>query len=183
MEWLLWIDIETTGLEPDTNKILQIACVLSTHNLDIVHILPEITLSCDISTLQHMGPWCMDTHTKSGLFKAVLNSSFSLTEAEKTLLYHLNHYIALQDKVYIAGNSVHFDKKFIDKHMPQLSRRLSHQILDVSSIGIACKHFNNKVFQARPTKAHNHTAKADILESIHEYKYYVDSFLKIKDNV
>jgi oligoribonuclease len=178
MDWLLWIDLETTGLDAGTDRILQVACVLSNFDVSVCYPLPQITLNCDKFTLDQMNEWCTKQHTSSGLVEEVMDSTITVEEAEGQICLHLNNYLRVQDKLYLAGNSVHFDKGFIEKWMPKLAGRLSHRIVDVSSIDLICKHLNSRAFQFKPVKMYNHTAAADIHESIKEYQYFLSTFLR-----
>lgn len=173
MEWLLWIDIETTGLCPSKDKILQIACVLTTFDLSINHTFPELTLSCDNAILISMDPWCLKTHDESGLLDKVVISDIDIQAAENNIISIINQHIGLKDKLYIAGNSVHFDKHFIDHHMPQLANRLSHKIVDVSSFELVYRNLFKNIHDNSPKKQYTHTALNDILESIEEYRHYI----------
>jgi oligoribonuclease len=170
--WLLWTDIETTGLDHDADKILQIASVLTNIDLSVRFVFPETTIYHDDETLSKMDTWCKETHTRSGLVMKVRHSQTSLKDAEDTLLHFLNHHIAVNDVVYIAGNSVHFDKRFIDRHMPRLSARLRYRILDVSSLSLVFDNLFPYFKSLKPEKRYCHTAEADILESIDEYDFY-----------
>jgi oligoribonuclease len=173
MEWLLWVDIETTGLDPEKDAILQIACILTDFHLTIQHTFGQRTLHQSDLNFDNWNPWCVEQHTKSKLIDDMKMSQTTLTEAEISILCWLNSYVAVKDILYVAGNSVHFDKRFIDKHMPMLSKRLSHRIVDVTSFALVCKQTSPEVYDKRPQKAHNHTALEDVLESIAEYRYYL----------
>lgn len=174
MIWLLWTDIETTGLDEKKDEILQIACVLTDMSLSIEHVFPETNLSCSKKVLDNMDTWCKEHHGKSGLTQKVENSQISLGDAENSIVGFVNHHASVNDVIYIAGNSVHFDKRFIDKYMPKLSKRLSYKILDVSSIALMFDNLVSGLKSRKPTKLYLHTAQADILESIEEYKFYVN---------
>jgi oligoribonuclease len=171
MEWLLWIDIETSGLDVDHHNILQIACILTDFHLTIQHVFGQITIK---QPLDKWDPWCIEQHTASGLMSDVQNSTTTLADAERSIIGWLNSFLAVKDTVYIAGNSVHFDKRFIDKYMPMLASRLSYKIVDVTSLGIVCKHIDRAWYDKRPEKRYSHTALADIIESTKEYKHYLD---------
>ena len=173
MEWLLWVDIETTGLDADKDQILQIACILTDFHLTIQHTFGQLTIHQPEYNLENWNPWCVEQHTKSNLVDEVRMSKTTLAETEKSILGWLNSYLAVKDTIYIAGNSVHFDKQFLYKHMPMLSKRLSHRIMDVTSFALVCKHTSPEVYMNRPHKSYSHTALQDILESIAEYRYYL----------
>lgn len=179
MEWLLWLDIETTGIDIDSCKILQIACVLTNMTLDVEHIFGEITIKYNQDDLQNMDEWCLKTHTESGLLDKVKTSTFNIDDTEKCILLWLNNHVSSKDVIYLAGNSVHFDKNFINKYMTNLSSRLNYRIIDVSSVSLLCKNLNNSIYLNKPKKQLNHTALSDILESLEEMRYYTREFLQL----
>jgi oligoribonuclease len=172
MEYLLFLDIETTGINPQTDSILQVAAILTNPKADVEYFTKDFTIQCSESALQNMNEWCQQQHNSSGLCNLVRSSQISLAEAEGEIINELNYHLGMQDTLYLAGNSVHFDKNFIGVHMPKLSARLSHRIIDVSSIALFYKHRAPSTYQNRPKKFQNHLALADIRESIDEYKYY-----------
>lgn len=178
MDWLLWVDIETTGLDPNEDKILQLACVLTNCQDEKIHYKQEFTFYHDEGTLLKMSEWCKEQHFKSGLVYDVLQSSWTIEDVERKIILILNQHLTIRDTVYLAGNSVHFDKSFISRLMPLLAKRCSHRIVDVSSLAIICKHLAPNLYENRPDKSHEHTAMADIMESIAEYTYYKATFLK-----
>ena len=176
-DWLVWIDIETTGLDPQTCKIIQISCMLSDFNVSTLLKFPEINIFCEDDFLSLMDDWCKQTHTESGLIDKVKNSDITMQAAEEKILRFIDTYTRNEHNLYIAGNSVHFDKKFIDHWMPNLSKRLNYRIVDVTSIALLCKILNKGIYDTRPEKKYLHTSEADILESIEEYRYYKTFFL------
>jgi oligoribonuclease len=178
MEWLLWLDLETTGLDVISCKILQCASVLTDFRLDIRQVNNECTIWCDDATLDKMDDWCKEHHTKSGLIDEVKKSKLTVQDIESDILFCLNYQVALRDTIYLAGNSVHFHKRFIEKFMPTLNFRLSHMVLDVSSLAIVCRQLNPNVYSDKPPKTYNHTSMSDILETIDEYAFYVQKYFR-----
>lgn len=183
MDWLLWVDIETSGLNVENDYILQLACILTNFKDTVIHYKQEFTFGHDKFILDNMSEWCQKQHAESGLIERVLESTLQLQEAEKQILMNMNLHLTIRDKLYLAGNSVHFDKKFIDKHMPVLSSRLSHRIIDVSTVAILCKNLAPEIYEFRPTKMHCHTAMQDILESMNEYRYYRTCFINCSQSM
>lgn len=170
MEWLLWIDIETTGLDIKSSSILQVACILTDMNALIRYELPEYTLYCSEDALHKMNEWCTTTHTHSGLLDKCRKSTITIKDVENKIILLLNEHVALTHKVYIAGNSVHFDKSFIKRDMSSLYARLHHRNMDVSSLNLYQKARGGKLPNVKTFK---HTALSDINESIDEYIYYL----------
>lgn len=173
MEWLLWLDLETSGLDSDTSDILQVAFALTNFDLSITHGFHEYTIYQDKSIIDNMDPWCRDQHMKSGLLDHVFKSEHSIIDAENAILRLLNSEKAVKDTVYIAGNSVHFDKKFVDRYMKRLSKMLSYRIVDVSTLSIIFKNTQSDIYLNKPHKRFLHTALSDIEESVNEYSYYL----------
>lgn len=175
-EWLLWVDIETDGLDPNTNKILQIACILTDFRLETKHYLQEYTINYDEHEL-NLDDWCKQQHSDSGLLQKVYSNSSKilLKDVEKSIINFLNMHMSLKDIVYLAGNSVYFDKSFINKYMLELSKRINRRIVDVSTISILCKNMYNIIYKNKPIKTNKHTALSDIEESIDEMKHYINS--------
>lgn len=172
MKWLLWIDIETTGLLPTQDKILQIALVLSSFDLKKKYILGEYTIHYDLSSLQ-LNEWCQLQHTDSKLLDIVKTSKLSLQDSEQMILSKIYKHVNIHDDVlYLAGNSVHFDKSFIQHHMPNLHCLLHYRIFDISSIKLFYTLKHKKEYNL---KKNSHTALSDILESIDEYSFYLEN--------
>lgn len=178
MNWLLWIDLETTGLDVQSCHILQIACILTDFNTSIFHSLPEINIKTNEQILKDMDSWCQNQHNNSGLIEKVKKSETTILDAENQIIKFLENHTKNEDTIYIAGNSVHFDKKFIDYHLSTLSKKLDYRIIDVSSIALICKNLNQEVYNQRPIKRYLHTAESDLLESIMEYRYYKEYFVR-----
>lgn len=171
MDYLLWVDLETTGLKPLNHSIIQIAVVLTNMDASVCHFEKEYTLNLKKSS--SISEWSKEFHSNSGLLDQCYLSTKDTREAEQDILQLINNKLAIRDKLYIAGNSVHFDKSFIDEYMSVLSKRLSYRILDVTSLSFFIQTGNNKYYKNRPIKQYNHTAMNDILESIIEYRYYL----------
>lgn len=182
-EYLLWIDIETTGLNPQHNEIIEIAYVLTDFSVKEIYEENEYVLKPIISyenVLLQMDNWCKTQHSNSGLLTKVKTALHSVYEIEYYIIDIINKYKTDNSIIYLAGNSVHFDKMFINHYMKNLSKCISHRILDVSSFSIICKNLNYKVYDKRPLKKYKHTALSDIWESINEYIYYLENFIKLQ---
>jgi len=173
MNKFFFLDLETTGLDAATCHILEVAAVITDHKLNI---LEEYTtpIWAPPSTLQAMDDWCKTTHKNSGLLVDVAETSVTLAEAELTLQKLKRKHFPVE-KPAISGSSVHFDKRFIDQHMPTFSKELSHRIIDVSSFMGALSNYHNFIIESKREKP-VHRAFPDIIDSIGYLKGYLERF-------
>lgn len=165
---LLWVDLEMTGLEPKTDRILEVAAIVTDWNFTelasfetVVHQPPKV--------LEGMDEWCKTQHGASGLTERVQESEVSETDAEDLLLDIIEHIYKDDEKVILAGNSIHQDRRFIRKYWPRLEERLHYRMLDVSAWKIV---FEGK-YRKRFAKPEEHRALGDIRGSIQELQYYL----------
>ena len=176
---LIWIDLETTGLDCDnqmkgvqTHKILEIGMNITDSNFNIIDNGLEIIVHHDQKELEGlMAPFVKEMHEKNGLLEKVQKSSISLKEAEKMMLDYVNSFNIEEKSSPICGNNVGFDKNFIDAQMPDFAKFLHYRKIDVSS-------FKEFAFRQFPEvkdliiKKGSHRALGDIVESIEELKKY-----------
>nr|XP_023964802.2 oligoribonuclease, mitochondrial [Chrysemys picta bellii] len=161
---MVWVDLEMTGLDIEKDQIIEMACLITDPDLNI---LAEVGLVMDASFLQ------------SGLTKAVKESTISLQQAE----YEFLSFVRQQTPpglCPLAGNSVHADKKFLDKYMPQFMRHVHYRIIDVSTVKELCRRWYPEEFEFAPKKVASHRALDDIRESIKELQFYRNSIFKRK---
>nr|XP_009668389.1 PREDICTED: oligoribonuclease, mitochondrial [Struthio camelus australis] len=140
---------------------------------------PNLIINQPDELLDGMSEWCKEHHGKSGLTKAVKESKISLQQAE----YEFLSFVRQQTPpglCPLAGNSVHADKKFLDKYMPQFMRHLHYRIIDVSTVKELCRRWYPEEYEFAPKKAASHRALDDIRESIKELQFYRDSIFKRK---
>lgn len=175
-DWYIWIDLETTGVDPVNDQILEITVIITDYNLNILAEYGTRILHVEENVLDNMSDWCKEQHSKSGLLKSVLESPFKLKDVSKEILIFISKIVP--EKVgIIAGNSIHFDKEFLRYHMPKVFDWLSYKLLDVSSIKTCVKNWNQDI--PKFEKENNHRSLDDIRESIAELKYYKNNiFLK-----
>lgn len=171
MKYLFWIDMEMSGLNPETDRILEVALVVTNLQMETLETY-ETAVFQDASVLAGMDEWNTTHHTASGLVEKVKVGKPEKT-VEQELLAVFQKY-APNGKAVLAGNSIGQDRKFIDLWMPQLAQALHYRMLDVSSFKILFE----SVYQKKFEKAKNHRAIDDILESIGELKYY-QGFIKV----
>ncbi|CAH1173505.1 unnamed protein product [Phaedon cochleariae] len=178
MNRIVWIDMEMTGLNVDQDKIMEIACLVTDSNLNIIAEGPEIIINQPKSILDSMDEWCIKQHGKTGLTEACLKSSISLKEAESSVLDFLCKHVE-EKQCPLAGNSIYMDRLFLLKHMPKLHDFIHYRIIDVSTIKEICRRWNSRIFHAVPKKEYSHRALQDIKESVEELRYYRDNFFKL----
>ncbi len=163
------MDLEMTGLEPETDTILEIATLVTDSDLKILAEGPVITIKMPLLRLQNMDDWNREHHTKSGLWQRALTSPHSLEDAEDMTLRFLRDWTD-RNKSPLCGNSITQDRRFLYKYMPKVSEQLHYRNIDVSSI----KELYHRWYPKKPNfqKAKTHRAMDDILESIEEMRYY-----------
>jgi len=167
---MVWIDMEMTGLDFETEAIMELACVITDQDLNIVAETEDMILKVDDEKLDNMVEWCQYHHGQSGLKEACRKSDLSVADAEEKLLTFLRRRVP-KGACPLAGNSVHADKKFLIKHMPRVNEHLHYRIIDVTSLSMLVKRWFPKEHDATPRKINTHRAKGDIVESIDQLKY------------
>ncbi|XP_014204095.1 uncharacterized protein LOC106636263 isoform X2 [Copidosoma floridanum] len=168
---IVWVDMEMTGLDPETHKILEVACFITDENLKIISEEFHKVLHQPESELQKMDQWCQKVHTKSGLVKKVEESKITEKQVDEELLFFMMKYIP-KGKCPMAGNSVYMDRLFLRKFMPSANDYMHYRIIDVSSIKEVVKRWKPEVYEQAPKKLGSHEAVEDIKLSIAELDYY-----------
>ncbi len=168
-KYLIWLDMEMSGLNPDTDAILEVAVVVTDNELKIIDQLESIAINQPDSVLSNMDSWNTAAHTKSGLVERVKASQISVDVAQDMILHFLKKYLK-KNTSPLCGNTVYQDRKFIIKYMPKLEDFLHYRLIDVSTIKELAKRWYSDmpVFE----KHNKHEALADIIESIEELKHY-----------
>ena len=172
---LVWVDCEMTGLDPERETIMSIACFITDAQLKLQDEQGwETIIHHDKSTLDKMDEWCTKTHGASGLTAACIASTTTNDRAAEGLLEYIKKYVPEGRRGLLAGNSVHCDRNFLSKPpYNRITDYLSYRILDVSSLKEAARRWApEEVLQGVPSKKLLHQAREDILESIEEAKYY-----------
>lgn len=176
---LVWIDLEMTGLEPEQDKIIEIATIVTDANLTILAEGPVFAVQQDKALLDGMDEWNTKQHGKSGLTQRVLESTISEQEAEKQTIAFLSQYVD-KGKSPMCGNSVHQDRRFLCNYMPALADFFHYRNLDVSTLKELVKRWNPKLISGIQ-KESEHLALADIKDSIDELKYYRQHFIQLPE--
>jgi oligoribonuclease len=174
---LLWVDMEMSGLNPDTDKVLEVAIVVTDSNLNTVAEAPVLVVHQSDAVLDAMDSWNKSTHAKSGLIERVKASTLNESEVEDRLIAFLQQYVPAAVSP-MCGNSVHQDRRFMVRHLPKLEAFFHYRNLDVSTLKELMKRWKPEL-AAGLTKHGKHEALADIYESIDELKYYREHFLKL----
>ena len=167
---LIWIDLEMTGLDPDTDSILEIATLVTDSDLNIVAEGPEFAIAHSLSRLEAMDEWNRSTHAKTGLWQRVLDSRVGLAEAEAETIRFLEAWVP-KGKSPICGNSICQDRRFLVRCMPQLEDHFHYRNLDVSTLKELVRRWNPALLDGFK-KEGTHTALSDIRESVAELRYY-----------
>ncbi|KIN01831.1 hypothetical protein OIDMADRAFT_196429 [Oidiodendron maius Zn] len=180
---LVWIDCEMTGLDVDSDVIIEIFCIITDGDLEI---LDEegwgVVIHQTKETMDKMDEWCTRTHGENGLTTAVLASKVTAEQAAAELLEYIKKFVPEPRRGLLAGNSVHADKAFLRKEpYKKVHDHLSYRILDVSSLKEASKRWSSKdILNGVPKKRAVHKAKDDIYESIAEARYYKEVIFRGK---
>ena len=174
---LIWIDLEMSGLNPDTDKVLEVAIVVTDSQLATVAEAPVLVLHQTDAVLAAMDSWNKSTHGKSGLLERVRASPLDEGAVEARMVEFLGEHVAPGTSP-MCGNSVHQDRRFLARYMPRLEAYFHYRNLDVSTLKELARRWKPEVL-AGLVKHGKHEALADIYESIDELRYYREHFLKV----
>jgi oligoribonuclease len=175
-ENLIWIDLEMTGLDPERDRIIEIATVVTDKELTVLAEGPVLAVHQPDDVLAAMDEWNTRQHASSGLTERVRASTTSAVEAEQVTLEFLRQYVD-QGVSPICGNSICQDRRFLVKHMPELAAFFHYRNLDVSTLKILAKLWHPEI-GARFEKKSVHLALADIHDSIRELRFYREYLFK-----
>src|SRR5450830_1091008 len=173
---LIWVDMEMTGLNPDSDRIIEVAVVVTDPQLNILAEGPVFAIHQADEILDGMDAWNKGTHGRSGLIERVKASTVNEEEASAALIAFLKPFVPV-GKSPMCGNSICQDRRFMARGMPKLEAFFHYRNLDVSTLKELCRRWKPEL--ASGFKKHQkHTALADIIESIEELKYYREHFIK-----
>jgi oligoribonuclease len=170
-EYLVWIDCEMTGLNPETECLVEIAAVITDFDLNVLDEGIDLVIKPREGTIEAMGDYVRNMHTESGLINEFA-SGIDLADAEAQVLEYIKKYIPNAKTAPLAGNTIGTDRMFISRYMPALDDHLHYRNIDVSTIKELSKRWYPRAYFQAPKKDGGHRALADILESIEELKYY-----------
>jgi len=174
---LVWLDCEMTGLNPEHERIIEIAVIVTDAHLTQRIEGPVLVIHQSDALLDKMDKWNKSTHGRSGLIEKVKASTVGEEEAEKVLLQFLSHYVP-KSGTPMCGNSIGQDRRFLAKYMPKLEAFFHYRNLDVSTLKELSKRWAPGVYKSFKKKQ-RHTALADVHESIDELEHYRTHFLKL----
>lgn len=174
---LIWLDCEMTGLDPERDRLIEIAVVATGPDLEPRVEGPVIVIHQSDELLDAMDAWNRNTHGKSGLIDKVRASTVTEAEAEERILEFVSRYVPKQASP-LCGNSIGQDRRFLVKYMPRLEAYFHYRNLDVSTLKELARRWRPEVYAAF-RKRQLHTALADVHESIDELAHYREHFIRL----
>ena len=174
-ENLIWVDMEMSGLNPETERILEIAIIVTDAHLNTIATAPVWVVHQEDTVLDAMDAWNKGTHGRSGLIDKVKSSSLDEATVEAQCIAFLKQHIK-PGIAPMCGNTVGQDRRFMARYMPKLEAYFHYRNIDVSTLKELCKRWHPELLKGF-TKQQAHTALADIEESIEELKYYREKFI------
>jgi oligoribonuclease len=172
---LIWIDLEMTGLNPDSDRIIEIATLVTDNQLNVIAEGPVMAVHQPDAVLDAMDDWNKRTHAKTGLIERIKASTASAADAEQATLDFLRRHVP-KNKSPMCGNSICQDRRFLARHMPSLEAWFHYRNLDVSSVKELVARWKPGIMNGFQKK-NTHKALDDIRESIDELKYYREHFI------
>lgn len=169
---LVWIDCEMTGLDLASDKLIEVAVVVTDSQLNVLDAGLDVIIHAEDSDLAGMADVVTEMHAKSGLTEEVRASTVTLEEAQALVLAYVKRFVPERRTAPLCGNSIGTDRGFLARDMPELDDHLHYRMIDVSSIKELGRRWFPRVYFAQPPKGLAHRALADILESIRELAYY-----------
>jgi oligoribonuclease len=168
---LVWIDCEMTGLDIEHDALIEVACLVTDAELNLLDAGVDVIIKPPAEALDQMKDVVRDMHTTSGLL-ADLPGGVSLAEATEIVLGYVKQHVPEPRKVPLCGNSIATDRWFIARDMPELDAHLHYRMIDVSSIKELARRWYPRAYFSSPSKHGGHRALADITESVQELRYY-----------
>ena len=169
---LVWMDMEMTGLDPQRERIIEMATILTDGNLTEIAVGPDLVVHQSDEVLAAMDEWNRSHHGASGLTARVKESAVTEADAEAQTLAFIDAHVGPKDRPLLAGNSIHQDRRFIRRYMPALEKRLHYRMIDVSTIKELARRWYPAVVAKQPPKHETHRALDDIRESLDELRFY-----------
>jgi oligoribonuclease len=174
---LIWIDMEMSGLNPETDRVLEVAIVVTDSQLNTVAEAPVLVVHQNDDVLDRMDDWNKSTHAKSGLIDRVRASTLTEAQVEQRMLAFVTDHVPPKTSP-MCGNSVHQDRRFLVRYMPKLEEYFLYRNLDVSTLKELVRRWRPDLVSGL-MKQGKHEALADVHESIDELRYYRNHFLRV----
>ncbi len=171
MSAIVWMDMEMSGLDPDKDRILEVAVLVTNGELEVVAEGPNLILHQPDEVLEAMDEWNTSHHAQSGLTQRVRESLIDEAQASAAILDFLGEHTQKR-KAPLAGNSIHQDRRFVARYLPEVEQWLHYRNVDVSTIKELAQRWYPTQYNGRPAKKGSHRAMDDLLESIEELRYY-----------
>jgi oligoribonuclease len=175
---LVWIDLEMTGLDIERHVIVEIACIVTDSELELVDDGIDIVVHQDAEAMSAMDDFVRKMHTKSGLLPQIEASTVDLATAGARVLEYVKGHVPNPGQAPLCGNSIGVDRRFLDRGLRELDQYLHYRNIDVSSLKELCRRWYPEVYRGRPSKREAHRALDDIRESVNELRYYRATMLK-----
>ena len=175
---LVWMDLEMSGLDPERDVIIEIACIITDSQLKVIAEGPTLAIQRPKELFDQMDDWNKKQHTHSGLWQKVLTSTVTEREAEDAVLEFIKEHVPNRTSP-LCGNSIWQDRRFIARYMKQLDQYLHYRLIDVSTL----KELTQRWYPEIPkydSKSNNHRALDDIRDSIDELKHYRRHFFSLQ---
>ena len=166
------MDLEMTGLEPETDVIVEIATLITDDDLNIIAEGPDLVIHQSDEVLARMNQIVVDMHTKSGLLEAIKSSTITLEEAGAATLEFIRQHIPEARTIPLCGNSIGTDRRFLAKYLPEIENHLHYRSVDVSTIKELARRWYPKLGSDRPNKGGTHRALDHIRASVNELAFY-----------
>lgn len=170
-EMIVWIDCEMTGLNLETDALIEVAVLITDAELNVLDEGISVVIKPDEAALEQMDDFVRDMHIASGLLPE-LADGMGMDEAQKLVLEYITARVPEPKKALLGGNSVGMDKNFLARDMPAVIDHLHYRVIDVSTIKELARRWYTKAHYNAPVKTGNHRALGDIQDSIDELKYY-----------
>ncbi len=174
---LVWLDMEMTGLNPDSDKIIEVAMIVTDKDLNVLAQSPVYVVHQHDNILNNMDAWNTSTHTRTGLVDKVKASRLSEGQVEEALIQFMSVWVAPQTAP-MCGNTIHQDRRFMARWMPKLEHYFHYRNMDVSTLKELAKRWKPEILKGIVKKG-SHQALDDIIESIEEMKYYRAHFIQL----
>lgn len=177
-QYLVWLDMEMTGLRPEIDRILEVALIVTDNQLNIIEEAPVYVVHQPDEVLNKMDNWNKSTHGKSGLIDRVRASTATEAEVEEAVLTFLKRY-AKKGQVPLCGNTIGQDRRFLYQYMPKVEDFLHYRSIDVTTLKELARRWRPEL-PALFKKHNKHQALADIYESIEELRFYREHFMNLE---